>query len=327
MPMKPIIEPVDKALLKAELNEDRLLRATNKAGNQLYVVGADAPNVLKEIGRLREIAFRNDGGGTGEPLDLDKFDTDPAYGYRQLVLWNPDAEEIIGGYRFCLCDEAVFDAKGQPILTSSHMFEFTKKFLRDYLPYTLELGRSFVSVEYQSSKLGSKSLYALDNLFDGIVAIGILYKDRIKYFFGKMTIYPDYPEQARELVMYFLKTYFGKGSRLVKIRKPVTVSNPGRFHHLFKKDDYKKDYKLLKTEVMKLGVPIPPLVNTYMNLSPRMIYFGTGINDEFADVLDSGILIPVNEMYPEKQKRHAESFMQLGWRIIGRLKKRFQRNF
>ena len=209
MPMKPIIEPVDKALLKAELNEDRLLRATNKAGNQLYVVGADAPNVLKEIGRLREIAFRNDGGGTGEPLDLDKFDTDPAYGYRQLVLWNPDAEEIIGGYRFCLCDEAVFDAKGQPILTSSHMFEFTKKFLRDYLPYTLELGRSFVSVEYQSSKLGSKSLYALDNLFDGIVAIGILYKDRIKYFFGKMTIYPDYPEQARELVMYFLKTYFG----------------------------------------------------------------------------------------------------------------------
>ncbi len=206
------------------------------------------------------------------------------------------------------------------------MFEFTKKFLKDYLPYTLELGRSFVSVEYQSSKLGSKSLYALDNLFDGIVAIGILYKDRIKYFFGKMTIYPEYPEQARELVMYFLKTYFGKGSRLVRIRKPVTVANTRRFRHLFKKDDYKEDYKLLKSEVLKLGVSIPPLVNTYMNLSPRMIYFGTGINDEFADVLDSGILIPVNEMYPEKQKRHAESFLQLGWRIIDRIKKRFQRN-
>ena len=166
--MKKIIDPVDKELLKAELNQETHLRETNRAGNQLYVVGPEAVNVIREIGRLREIAFRNDGGGTGEALDIDKFDTDPAYGYRQLVLWDPEAEEIIGGYRFCLCDEAVYDRFGQPILTSAHMFEFTKKFLRDYLPNTLELGRSFVSVEYQSSKAGSKSLYALDNLFDGI---------------------------------------------------------------------------------------------------------------------------------------------------------------
>ena len=323
--MKPIIEPVERALLKAELTPERLLRTTNKAGNELYVVGPEATYVLQEIGRLREIAFRRDGGGTGEPLDIDKFDTDPAFGYRQLVLWNPDAEEIIGGYRFCLCDEAVFDHTGQPILTSSHMFEFSKKFLKHYIPYTLELGRSFVSVEYQSSKAGAKSLYALDNLFDGIVAIGILYKERIKYFFGKMTIYPDYPQEAREMVMYFLKLYFGKQASLVKIRKPVTIQNPGRFKELFKKDDYKEDYKTLKTEVLKLGVSIPPLVNTYMNLSPTMIYFGTGINDEFADVLDSGILIPVDDMYPEKRKRHAESFLQQGWHNIRRLMMRFQR--
>ena len=322
--MKKIIPPVDRELLKAELNPDRHLRQTNRAGNELYVVGPDATNVIREIGRLREIAFRNDGGGTGEPLDIDKFDTDPAYGYRQLVLWDPEAEEIIGGYRFCLCDEAVFDRYGQPILTSSHMFEFTKKFLRDYLPYTLELGRSFVSVEYQSSKSGSKSLYALDNLFDGIVALGVMYKDRIKYFFGKMTIYPDYNPEAREMVMFFLKKYFGKDADLIRIRKQVKVENPRRFHRLFRGDNFKEDYKTLKAEVSKLGVSIPPLVNTYMNMSPTMIYFGTGINDEFADVLDSGILITYGEIYPEKVDRHANSFLKMGWRAIRARMKRLQ---
>ena len=324
--MKRIIDPVDRELLEAELNPDRHLRTTNRAGNELYVVGPDAVNVIREIGRLREIAFRNDGGGTGEPLDIDKFDTDPAYGYRQLVLWDPDAEEIIGGYRFCLCDEAVFNRFGQPILTSSHMFEFSRKFLRDYLPYTLELGRSFVSVEYQSSKSGSKSLYALDTLFDGIAALGVLYKDRIKYFFGKMTIYPTYTKEALDMIMYFLNKYFGEKADLIKIRKQVKVEKPRRFHKVFTGLDYKENYKILKAEVGKKGVSIPPLVNTYMNLSPSMIYFGTGINDEFADVLDSGILITFEDMYPEKIDRHSKTFSKIGWRAIKAMLKRFQRS-
>ena len=323
--MKKIIDPVDRELLKRELDQDHHLRQTNRAGNELYVVGPESTNVIREIGRLREIAFRNDGGGTGEPLDIDKFDTDPAYGYRQLVLWDPQAEEIIGGYRFCLCDEAVFDRYGQPILTSSHMFEFTRKFLKNYLPHTLELGRSFVSVDYQSSKSGSKSLYALDNLFDGIAALGVLYKDRIKYFFGKMTIYPTYNKEARDIIMYFLKKYFGEKADLIKIRKQVKVENPRRFHRIFTGSDYKENYKILKAEVAKQGVSIPPLVNTYMNMSPTMIYFGTGINDEFADVLDSGILITFDDLYPEKINRHTNSFTQIGWRAIKGILKRFQR--
>ena len=324
--MKRIIDPVDRELLKAELNQDRHLRTTNRANNELFVVGPDAVNVIREIGRLREIAFRNDGGGTGEALDIDKFDTDPAYGYRQLVLWDPEAEEIIGGYRFCICDEAVFNRFGQPILTSSHMFEFSKKFLREYLPYTLELGRSFVSVEYQSSKAGSKSLFALDNLFDGIAALGVMYKDRLKYFFGKMTIYPEYNTEAREMVMYFLKKYFGEKADLIHIRKQVKINNPKRFHKVFTGSNYKENYAILKAEVSKLGVNIPPLVNTYMNLSPSMIYFGTGINDEFADVFDSGILIAFDEMYPEKIERHSNSFLKMGWTAIRARLKRFQRS-
>lgn len=323
--MKPIIPPVDKELLKAELNEETLLRDTNRAGNKLYVVGPEAVNVIREIGRLREIAFRNDGGGTGEPLDIDKFDTDPAYGYRQLVLWDPDAEQIIGGYRFCICDEAVYDRFGQPILTSSHMFEFSKKFIEEYLPYTLELGRSFVSLEYQSSKAGAKTLYALDNLFDGIAALGVLYKKRISHFFGKMTIYKEYPQEAREIIVVFLRMYFGKKSRLIHIRKEVKVENKKKYLKLFKGDDFKEDYKVLKAEVMKHGVSIPPLVNTYMNVSPSMIYFGTGINDEFGDIYDSGILITFAELYPEKINRHSDTFAKIGWRNIKKLLNRFQK--
>lgn len=320
--MKKIISPVDRELIKAELQEDKFLRKTNHAGNEIYVVGPESVNVIREIGRLREIAFRNDGGGTGEALDIDKFDTDPAFGYKQLVLWDPETEEIIGGYRFCFCDQCVYDKEGQPILTSSHMFRFSRKFMREYLPYTLELGRSFVSVEYQSSKAGAKGLFALDNLFDGISALMVLYKKRMRYLFGKMTIYPSYNEEAREMIMFFLKKYFGEKASLIHIRKEVRIQNPRRFSKLFKGDDFKEDYKTLKGEILKLGVSIPPLVNSYMNLSPSMIYFGTGINDEFADVLDSGIMITFEEMYPEKKKRHVESFLKEGWKMLrDRLKK------
>ena len=325
--MEPIIEPVSRDALKAELTPETFLRTTNRAGNELYVVGPKAANVIREIGRLREIAFRQDGGGTGKPLDIDEFDTDPAYGYKQLVLWDPEAQEIIGGYRFCLCSNALFNREGQPVLTSSHMFHFTKKFIKQYLPYTLELGRSFVSIEYQSSKAGAKSLYALDNLFDGIAAIGILYKKQLRYFFGKATIYREYPTEAREMVMCFLKKYFGKGHRLLSLRKEVKVEKAARlrYYKMFKGLSFKEGYRVLKGEIQKMGVSIPPLVNTYMNLSPSMIYFGTGINDEFGDVYDSGILVNFLEMYPEKRQRHAESFVKLGWQHLRKLLRRLQR--
>ena len=308
--MKKIIDPVDKALLKAELTPERLLRKTNRANNELYVINNEtAPNVIREIGRLREIAFRDGGGGTGEELDIDKFDTDPAYGYRQLVLWDPEVEEIIGGYRFVLCDEAVFDRFGQPHLTSSHMFQFSRKFLQEYLPYTIELGRSFVSVEYQASKNGAKSIYALDNLFDGLGALMQVFDGRMKYFFGKMTIYPEYPKKAREMIQVFLKKYFGDKRHLVELRTPVKVTTK-KYDRMFNANDFKENYRILNTEVRKLGVNIPPLVNSYMNLSPSMIYLGTGINDEFANIYDSGILIAFDELYPEKKKRHVDSFLK-----------------
>ena len=307
--MEEIIAPIDKELIKSELTEDRFLRDTNRAGNQIYVVDYQcAPNTVKEIGRLREIAFRDGGGGTGTSCDIDKFDTDPAYGFKQLVLWDPENECIVGGYRYACLDDAVYDRFGQPILPSSHMFQFTKSFLHDKFLHTIELGRSFVAVEYQSTREDSKSLYALDNLFDGLGALIVLYDGRMKHFFGKMTTYPTYPQEALEMILYFLDKHFGikRGEKMVIIRNPVNVSfkNRRKFKKIFTEDDFSEDYKILKAVIHNFGVNIPPLVNTYMNMSPSMKCFGGGVNDEFGNVIDTGILLSFDELKPEKTKRH-----------------------
>lgn len=305
--MEKIIAPVDKELLKAELTEQHFLRDTNRAGNKIYVVDAqNAPNVLREIGRLREIAFRENGGGTGKEVDLDKFDLDPAFAFKQLVLWDPDSEAIIGGYRFVPCDEALYDRFGQPILPSAHLFTFTRSFLRHGFLETIELSRSFVAPEYQSTRDDSRSLYALDNLFDGLGGLMKVYEGRMKYFFGKMTIYPSYPQEALAGLLYFLRKHFGaRNEKLVIPKNPIKLEASKKdWKKVFTEDDFKEDYKILKNQAHQYGVNIPPLVNTYMNMSPTMKSFGAGINDEFGDVIEAGILIHFDEMYPEKVKRH-----------------------
>ena len=168
---QPIIDPVPVELLKKELTPDLQLRMTNKSNNKIYIVTAhNAPNVMREIGRLRETAFREAGGGTGKEVDIDEFDTCENC-YKQLIVWNPEAEEIIGGYRYLEGTKWEMDKNGQPILATSHMFRFSERFIKDYMPYTIELGRSFVSLPYQSSKMGAKSLFALDNLWDGLATL------------------------------------------------------------------------------------------------------------------------------------------------------------
>ncbi len=307
--MKKIIDPVSTEILKSQLTKDRFLRTTNHGGNEIYVVdNTNAPDVIREIGRLREEAFRAGGGGTGRELDIDKFDTDAAYGYKQLVLWDPEAERIIGGYRYVLCDDIVYDKYGQPILTSSHMFRFSKKFIKNDLQHTIELGRSFVTIDYQSSKGGAKSIFALDNLFDGLGALMVMYKGRMKYFFGKMTIYRQYPAPAREMIQVFLNKWFGAAKmRRVKLVKPARVKRPIKYMKVLKGLTFKEDYRNLKAFVSDFGVSIPPLVNSYMNLSPKMQYFGTGINDEFGDIYDSGILIPFKYITDDKIERHVKT--------------------
>ena len=309
--MEPIIPPIDKQVLKAELTPERQLRRTNKSNNEIYIVTwQDSPNVLREIGRLREIAFRAAGGGTGKALDLDEFDTCPNP-YKQLIVWNPEDEEIIGGYRFFPGNEITLDSQGQPRLATSHMFHFSDRFIRDYMPQTIELGRSFVTLEYQNTGRSlAKSLFALDNLWDGLGAL-IVAVPNLKYFFGKVTMYPSFSRVGRDMILYLLHKHFGDKDNLVTALKPLQLdTSPDYLASLLTEDDFKADYRLLNAEVRKLGFNIPPLVNAYMSLSPTMKVFGTAVNDEFGNVEETGILIAVDEILAEKRVRHIDSYVR-----------------
>ncbi len=309
--MEQIIQPIDKEILKSELTPERQLRMTNKSHNEIYIVDAhNAPNVLLEIGRLREIVFREAGGGTGKSVDLDEFDTCENC-YKQLIVWNPETDEIIGGYRYLLGTDVEVADNGQPILATSHMFHFSEKFMKEYMPQTIELGRSFVSLDYQNTnKNGSKSLFALDNLWDGLGALTVI-QPNVKYLFGKMTMYPSYIRKGRDMILYFLQKHFADKDNLIIPTHPLKIeADPKELEVLFCKDEFREDYRILNREVRALGYNIPPLVNAYMNLSPTMKLFGTAINYGFGDVEETGILIAVDEILEEKRARHIDTFVR-----------------
>ena len=308
--MEDIIQPVDRELLKRELTPEKQLRMTNKSHNEIYIVTAgDSPNMMREIGRLREIAFRNAGGGTGLSMDIDEFDKGESC-YKQLIVWNPETDEVIGGYRYLLGRDWRTNEAGQPILATSHMFHFSDKFMKEYMPYTVELGRSFVSLEYQNVRKNSKSIFALDNLWDGLGALTVV-NPELKYFFGKMTMYPSYIRKGRDMILYFLKKHFDDKENLVIPMKPLVIeTRVEELEAIFTEDDFKEDYRILNREIRSLGYNIPPLVNAYMNLSPTMKLFGTGINYGFGDVEETGILIAIDGILEEKRVRHINSFIK-----------------
>jgi hypothetical protein len=308
--MEKIIEPVSKELIKSELTVQKRVRTTNKANNEIYVFTAhDSPNLMKEVGRLREIAFRYYGGGTGLEADIDKYDL-MEIPYRQLIVWDPENEEILGGYRFIFGSDVEFDANGKPMLATAHLLNFSQEFITDYLPYTVELGRSFVSLEYQSTLQGRKGIFALDNLWDGLGALSVI-DPEIKYFFGKVTMYGTYNKDARNMILYFLNKHFPDHKKMVTPIDPlVTGTDYAKMKQLFTGRNFKEDYKILNKEVRALGYNIPPLINAYMSLSPTMRFFGTAINDEFGEVEESGILIEIAQILEEKRARHIETYLQ-----------------
>ncbi len=304
-----IIQPVSKSLLRSELTAERLLRTTNKSHNEIYTLTAQqCPHTMREIGRLREIAFRTSGGGTGLACDIDEFDT-MENGCTQLIVWNPETEEIIGGYRY-LFGEKWQLAGGQPKLPMAHMYHFSDEFMRDYAANTVELGRSFVSLEYQNVRKNTKSIFALDNLWDGLGALTVI-NPRCKYFLGKMTMYPSFARLGRDLILYFLRKHFGDKEHIVTPMEPLILEHSDEeLSEILYEDDFKADYRLLNRAVRGLGYNIPPLVNAYMNLSPTMKFFGTAINHEFGEVEESGILIAIDEIFEEKRVRHINSFVK-----------------
>ncbi len=306
--IKPVIPPIPRPKIESELTRERFVRNTNKGQNKIYDFSApEAPNLMLEVGRLRELTFRAAGGGTGKEIDVDPYDTNEVP-YRQLIVWDPVDKEILGGYRYIMCDKIKPNPEGHFELATSHMFGFSDEFIKDYLPYTIELGRSFVQPHYQSSKAGAKSLYALDNLWDGLGSLMVNHP-HMKYFFGKVTIYTHYNLEARDLIRSFMDLYFSDKKNL------VTPFNPVKSHisqevlnSLFTGKSFADDYKALSKRVRELGENIPPLVNAYMSLSPSMKTFGTAVNDDFGGVEETGIILTIKELYEAKVNRHVNTY-------------------
>ncbi|MCF8415294.1 MAG: GNAT family N-acetyltransferase [Crocinitomicaceae bacterium] len=302
--MEEIIPAISKEVLKSELTKERFLRYTRKGDNEIYVVNQkNAPNTLQEIGRLREVTFRASGGGTGLSVDLDEFDTNQIC-YEQLIVWSPEDEEIIGGYRFIKCAEAIDDSTGEIHLSTTHYFDFTDRFITEYLPYTIELGRSWVQPNFQPTVNPRKGLFALDNIWDGLGAL-VIFNPEIRYFFGKVTMYPNYNTASRDFLLHFMHHYFPDNENLMKPFHPLIQNYDKKYvEEQLKGLDFKDGFKVLNSAVRENGEFIPPLVNIYMNLSPTMKTFGTAVNPEFGNVEETGILVTIADIFEEKKERH-----------------------
>jgi len=308
--MEPIIPAVDPTLLEQELTEHNFIRNTNNGHNKIYVFEAhDSPNLIRELGRLREITFRDAGGGTGKSIDIDEFDTgDPPF--KQLIVWNPEYKEIVGGYRFIHGKDIPYNAEGCLHSATAELFHCSKKFIDDYLPLSIELGRSFVQPAYQPLVNFKKGMYALDNLWDGLGAI-VIDNPEIKYFFGKMTMYPHYDKTARDIILFFLKKFFPDHEKLLTPIDPVVPETEESYiESLFTGTTFEENYKILIHQIRKHNENVPPLVNAYMSLSPTMRTFGTAINQSFGAVEETGILININDIYPRKKERHLKSYIR-----------------
>ncbi len=301
----PIIPPIDRDLIRQELTPQRFVRKTKRLDNEVYIVNHhNAPNVVREIGRLRELSFRSSGGGTGMALDLDEFDTSERC-YEQMIIYNPRDREIVGGYRFIDCAKAYNPATGQYELSTLHYFDFSPLFYEKYLPHTIELGRSWIQPAYQSGNTDSRqSLYALDNLWDGLGGI-VATHPHVEYLFGKVTMYPDFDRMSRDALLHFMHYYFPDPDRLVVPKKPLGFDFPREnFLDIFEGKDYKTGYRNLVRFMRSRNHNIPPLINSYMNLSSTMKVFGTAMNNDFGAVEETGILVTIADIRPSVLQRY-----------------------
>ena len=302
-----VIPPVDKELIKEELTKDIFLRKTNYGGREIYVTDAHtSPNIMREIGRLREISFGVQGGGSGTECDIDKYDTAPyPHCYKQLFVWDPNDEEIVGGYRFIAGKDVFTEASGELLSATADLFFFTDDFKKRYWPHTIELGRSFVRPEYQPTVNLRKGMYSLDNLWDGLGGIVQKNENEVRYFFGKITMYPQMDSTAKDYILFFYKKHFPDNEGLVFPKEEVKIQGDyNELNKIFCGKNYKEDYQILVKKVREHNENIPPLVNAYMTLSSTLKSFGTSVNKHFSNVEETGILVTIADIYEEKRKRY-----------------------
>ena len=196
---------------------------------------------------------------------------------------------------------------GQPYITSAHLYHYSERFIRDYLPYTIEFGRAFVQPLYQTREAGVKALFALDNIWDGIGAL-VHNNPDLKYMIGKVTIYPDYNIEARKLIYTYLHQYHLGDQELMHPYHPLPIEpitdSP------FTGEDAQENYHILQHAVREKGTVIPPMFSAYLNLTNDLLFFGNAINDELANVYETGIMVEIPKIYAEKQERYINPYIQ-----------------
>lgn len=303
-----IVAPVDRALLAKELNKERFVRFTNKGNNEIYIVNHhNSPNVMREIGRLREVTFATEGGGTGNEVDIDELDTCENC-YDQLIVYSREDDEVVSGYRFMDCSK--FKETNNVDISTAHYFNMSDEFKKDYLPYCIELGRSWVQPNFQPMVNPRKGIFALDNLWDGLGALIVDYS-HLKYFVGKVTMYTTYNQEARDAVLSFMECYFPDVDKLLTPIHTIDLDlKASPINEAVKGLDYKQGIRVLNDYCKERGEFVPPLINSYMGLSATMKTFGTAMNPDFGDVEETGIMVTIADIYPPKTDRHVNTYVK-----------------
>ncbi|MBN1904772.1 MAG: lysophospholipid acyltransferase family protein [Deltaproteobacteria bacterium] len=282
---KIIIEPVKSDILAGELlqlPDDQKLISTDDFS--VYCAEyLQVPHVLREIGRLREITFRSTGEGTGNSIDLDRFDQT----YTHIILWNEKNQEIAGAYRLGRTDE-ILAREGKKGLYTSTLFKYRNSFLNNYSP-ALEMGRTFIREEYQ------RSYSALLLLWKGIGQYVVNHM-KYRYLFGAVSISKEYKSYSRKLMVSFLEMNHGIPhlSRLIKPRTPFRIisSRPGINRALHWGDDIEEVSSWI-SGIEKDDKGVPVLLRQYLKLGGRIISFN--VDERFSDVLDGLILVDLME--------------------------------
>jgi len=207
--------------------------------------------------------------------------------------------------------DAVFNEHGQPLLAMGQLFDFSEEFIKNYLPYTVELGRAFVQPDYQTAKMGMKSLFSLDNLWDGLGAL-IHDAKKSKYFIGKINIYEHYSPIARELIYEYLEEFFPDKKKLIVPKNEIQVSAKVKkmAKAIFnKKETAQSNYKLLQKAVRNEGETIPPMFNAYIGLTDTMLNFGTTTDPHFGHTFETGIMITTPDLIESKRMRYIDPYI------------------
>ncbi|MEA1920584.1 MAG: GNAT family N-acyltransferase [Campylobacterota bacterium] len=280
--------------LKYELSSAQALGETSDGKKILLYCSEEESSVLREIGRLREISFRQVQEGSGRKRDLDEFD----YYYHHIVLWDDKDLEIVGSYRIAEAREIIdiLDIEG---LYTSTLFRYEKEF-DTYFNEGIELGRSFVQPKYWNSR-------ALDYLWQGIGAY-LKANPQIRYMFGPVSISRSYNDEAVALLAFFYTNYFGAKHQSVKHIESyqMTSTQLERFENLFTCNNYREDLVMLKNELQSMGYAIPTLYKQYSDLciEDGVQFMDFGIDRDFDNCVDGFLVVDLAKLKPQKRKRY-----------------------